>query len=244
MDPAVISVDRLIKSYGAAPILNGVSFDVSTGEIVAIIGSSGGGKSTLLRCINGLEDYQSGEIRVNGLTVDHSKSTIWSVRRDVGMIFQQFNLFPHLTAMENVMLAPRRAAGVSRQESMALSRELLSTVGLDHVRDHYPSKLSGGQQQRVAIARALALKPKAMLFDEATSALDPETVGEVLTVMRKLATDGMTMIVVTHELGFAKELASRVIFMDKGSIIEDGTPQEILGNPKHARTQQFVGTKR
>ena len=237
----MVRVKNIHKYFGHLHVLNDVSLDVSKGEVVVIIGPSGSGKSTLLRCLNRLEPVQSGEIWIDGIRLDHHKTNIRQVRAEVGIVFQAFNLFPHLTVIRNVMLAPivvrRRPETEVRQEALAL----LAKVGLQDKVDGYPSQLSGGQQQRVAIARALAMQPKLMLFDEVTSALDPELVREVLDVMKKLARDGMTMIVVSHEMGFAREVADRVIFMDEGRILEQGTPAEIFDRPQNQRTREFLG---
>ncbi|MDD1967698.1 amino acid ABC transporter ATP-binding protein [Pseudomonas putida] len=239
------------KSFGDLEILKGISLQVRKGEVVVLIGASGSGKTTFIRCINLLEDIQSGRIRVNGQNMGYreradgslvrdSERNIARQRRDIGMVFQRFNLFAHMTALENIIEAPIHVLGVSRQEALSQGRELLARVGLADKAAHYPSMLSGGQQQRVAIARALAMKPKAMLFDEPTSALDPETVGEVLEVMKELADDGMTMVVVTHEMGFAREVADRVVVLDQGELIEQGPPQQIFTRPSHPRTQAFL----
>jgi ABC-type polar amino acid transport system ATPase subunit len=236
----VVSVEDLVKHYGSQEVLNGVSFQVVEKEVMVVIGPSGGGKSTLLRCVNGLETFTSGKVLVDGIEVNPSTASIWHVRRRVGMIFQHFNLFPHLTARQNVELAPRRVLDLPSAECRRRAATLLSRVGLEQFLDRYPGQLSGGQQQRVAIARALAMQPSVMLFDEPTSALDPETVGEVLNVMKELASDGMTMVVVTHEMNFAREVGSRILFMDKGVIVEEGTPQELLLHPHNPRTQQFL----
>jgi ABC-type polar amino acid transport system ATPase subunit len=237
----VVKVRNINKYFGHLHVLKDVSLDVGKGEVVVIIGPSGSGKSTLLRCLNYLEPVQSGEIWIDGIRLDHRKTNIRAVRAEVGIVFQSFNLFPHLTALRNVMLAPRvvrrRSEGEVRQEALAI----LAKVGLQDKVDAYPSQLSGGQQQRVAIARALAMQPKLMLFDEVTSALDPELVREVLDVMKQLARDGMTMIVVTHEMGFAREVADRVIFMDEGRIVEEGTAAELFDRPKSQRTREFLG---
>jgi ABC-type polar amino acid transport system ATPase subunit len=237
----VVNVKGANKHFGHLHVLKDVSLDVARGEVVVIIGPSGSGKSTLLRCLNYLEPVQSGEIRVDGIRLDHHKTNIRKVRAEVGMVFQSFNLFPHLSVLRNVMLAPvivrkRREAGV-RHEALAL----LAKVGLQDKTDAFPSQLSGGQQQRVAIARALAMQPKLMLFDEVTSALDPELVREVLDVMKQLARDGMTMIVVTHEMGFAREVADRVIFMDEGRIVEQGSAEDVFDRPQNQRTKEFLG---
>jgi polar amino acid transport system ATP-binding protein len=236
----MIEIDRLEKSFGANRVLDGISLRVDHGQVVCIIGPSGSGKSTLLRCVNGLESYEGGEVRVLGRRVDRTKPEIRAIRREVSMVFQRFNLFPHRTALENVTEGPIHAAGEARAEAEAHARDLLARVGLVGKESSYPSQLSGGQQQRVAIARALAMRPKAVLFDEPTSALDPELVGEVLTVMRDLAREGMTMAVVTHEMGFAREVADHVVFMDKGRVVEEGPPAEILAAPREPRTQDFL----
>ena len=237
----MVNVKNIHKYFGHLHVLNDVSLDVAKGEVVVIIGPSGSGKSTLLRCLNYLEPVQKGEIWIDGIRLDHHKTNIRAVRAEVGIVFQAFNLFPHLTALRNVMLAPvvvrRRPDAEVRKEAVAM----LTKVGLQEKVDVYPSQLSGGQQQRVAIARALAMQPKLMLFDEVTSALDPELVREVLDVMKQLARDGMTMIVVTHEMGFAREVADRVIFMDEGRIVEEGTAEAIFERPKSQRTKEFLG---
>jgi ABC-type polar amino acid transport system ATPase subunit len=237
----VVKVKNVNKYFGHLHVLRDLSLDVSKGEVVVVIGPSGSGKSTLLRCLNYLEPVQSGEIWIDGIRLDHHKTNIRAVRAEVGIVFQSFNLFPHLTALRNVMLAPlvvrKRPEAEVRQKAVAM----LTKVGLQDKIDAYPSQLSGGQQQRVAIARALAMQPKLMLFDEVTSALDPELVREVLDVMKQLARDGMTMLVVTHEMGFAREVADRVIFMDEGRIIEQGTAAEIFDRPKNQRTKEFLG---
>jgi polar amino acid transport system ATP-binding protein len=231
-------------------VLKGIDLEVGAGEVVSMLGPSGSGKSTFLRCINHLESIDGGEISVNGQLVGYRRHggkkyelrprEVAAARRDVGMVFQRFNLFPHRTAVENVMEAPVYVKGESREAARAHALELLDRVGLAERAGAYPAELSGGQQQRVAIARALAMRPKLMLFDEPTSALDPELVGEVLEVMQGLAADGMTMIVVTHEIGFAREVCHRVVFMDDGAIVEQGSPGEVLGNPRHRRTQAFL----
>jgi ABC-type polar amino acid transport system ATPase subunit len=237
----VVKVKDVHKYFGHLHVLKGVSLGVARGEVVVIIGPSGSGKSTLLRCLNYLEPVQSGEIWIDGIRLDHHKTNIRAVRAEVGIVFQAFNLFPHLTALRNVMLAPlvvrKRSEAEVRQEAVAM----LTKVGLQDKIDAYPSQLSGGQQQRVAIARALCMQPKLMLFDEVTSALDPELVREVLDVMKQLARDGMTMIVVTHEMGFAREVADRVIFMDEGRIVEEGTASDVFDRPKNQRTREFLG---
>jgi general L-amino acid transport system ATP-binding protein len=244
---AIIEIQDLSKSYGPVQVLHDVSLTVATGEVVVIIGASGSGKSTLIRCINGLERFGAGAILVDGfaLTPSDAKgrrniSQLKEIRREVGMVFQQFNLFPHKTVLENVSLAPIQVRKWRRDRAEATAMRLLERVGLrDHVHK-YPGQLSGGQQQRVAIARSLAMEPRVMLFDEPTSALDPEMVGEVLEVMRGLARDGMTMIVVTHEMGFAREVADRVIYIDHGRVLEEGPPAAIFDNPQQERTKAFL----
>jgi polar amino acid transport system ATP-binding protein len=235
----IIHVDDVHKRFGKLEVLRGVSLNVSPGEVVVLIGPSGSGKSTLLRCVNGLEPVDRGEIIVDGMRVADARM-LRQVRTRVGMVFQQFNLFPHMTALRNVSMAPMLVLGRSRELAEAEASELLALVGLKEKVDSYPSQLSGGQQQRVAIARALAMGPKAMLFDEVTSALDPELVGEVLGVMRRLAAEGMTMAVVTHEMGFASDVADRVVFMDGGVFVEEGPPRQIFSDPQDARTRQFL----
>lgn len=236
----MISIKSLHKSYGSTRVLEGIDLEVDNGEVVCLIGPSGSGKSTLLRCINGLETYEGGDIFVSGARVDRHGKAIHTIRTEVGMVFQRFNLFPHRTALENVMEGPVYV----KKESVSAAREhalaLLEKVGLSHRVDAYPDQLSGGQQQRVAIARALAMRPQAILFDEPTSALDPELVGEVLSVMRALAKEGMTMVVVTHEMAFAKEVSDKVCFLYGGNIVESGAPQEVFGRPSHPRTQEFL----
>ncbi|MFC3167825.1 amino acid ABC transporter ATP-binding protein [Paracoccus fontiphilus] len=236
----MIQVQDIHKSFGKLKVIKGVSFDVNKGEVVCIIGPSGSGKSTILRCINGLETYQRGAILIEGAKVDPADRSITSIRTQVSMVFQRFNLFPHRTALENVMEGPVFVKKVSRTEARDEAAELLDKVGLGDKLGAYPGKLSGGQQQRVAIARALAMNPKAILFDEPTSALDPELVGEVLAVMRDVAAEGMTMVVVTHEMEFARAVADRVLFLEGGAIVEQGSPQEVLRNPQHPRTQDFL----
>ena len=236
----MISIKDLHVSFGKLHVLRGISEEIRQGEKVVIIGPSGSGKSTFLRSLNMLETPQKGEIIFNGQNVMDKKTDINKVRQKMGMVFQQFHLFPHLTALENITIAPRKIKGMSDEAADELALKLLIKVGLEEKADVYPGKLSGGQKQRVAIARALAMEPDVMLFDEPTSALDPEMVGEVLVVMRELARDGMTMVVVTHEMGFAKEVGSRVLFMDEGVIVEQNTPDEFFENPKHERTQAFL----
>ncbi len=235
----MISVRNLKKSFGSVEVLKGVNLDIAEKEVVVIIGPSGSGKSTLLRCLNYLEKPTDGEITVDGMTLGGS-TDINKVRAEVGMVFQRFNLFPHMTVMENITLAPMRVRGVAEQEAVEDAFRLLRKVGLYDRAEAYPEQLSGGQQQRVAIARALAMKPKVMLFDEPTSALDPEMVKEVLEVMKELAREGMTMAVVTHEMGFAREVGDRVLFVDQGVIMEEGTPEEIFSRPKGERTKEFL----
>lgn len=236
-----VSIRNLRKSYGSFEVLKGINLDVAKGEVVCVIGPSGSGKSTLIRCINRLEGFSpESEILVDGIPVATGRA-LARVRAEVGMVFQSFNLFPHLTVRENVMLAPRRVRGTSRIDAARRADQLLARVGIANQADKYPEHLSGGQQQRVAIARALAMDPQVMLFDEPTSALDPEMVGEVLDVMRDLARTGVTMIVVTHEMAFASQVADRVIFMDAGQIVEQGPPARILSNPVEPRTRNFLG---
>ncbi len=237
----MVKVKNVNKYFGHLHVLKDLSLDVSKGEVVVIIGPSGSGKSTLLRCLNYLEPVQSGEIWIDGIRLDHHKTNIRAVRAEVGIVFQSFNLFPHLTALRNLMLAPRVVRKRPEAEVRQAAVAMLTKVGLQDKIDAYPSQLSGGQQQRVAIARALAMQPKLMLFDEVTSALDPELVREVLDVMKQLARDGMTMIVVTHEMGFAREVADRVIFMDEGRTIEQGTAAELFDRPQNQRTKEFLG---
>ncbi len=235
----IIQIDNIYKSFGDCGALRGVSLDVQLGEVVVIIGPSGSGKSTLLRCINRLEEYDHGCIIVDGITLD-SAENINAVRTEVGIVFQSFNLFPHLTVLENLMLAQTVVRHRSKEEAEKTARQLLVKVGIPEKADNYPLQLSGGQQQRVAIARALAMNPKIMLFDEPTSALDPEMIKEVLDVMLALAKEGMTMVVVSHEMGFARAAAKRVIFMDEGVIVEQGTPEQVFNHPKTERTRTFL----
>ena len=236
----MIVVDRIAKAFGTHVVLEDFSLTVDKGEVICIIGPSGSGKSTALRCINGLESYDRGTITIDGARVDRGDASIHAIRSETGMVFQRFNLVPHRTAIENVMEGPVYVKRLRREEARARANALLEKVGLANKIDAYPDKLSGGQQQRVAIARALAMQPKVMLFDEPTSALDPELVGEVLKVMLTLAREGMTMIVVTHEIGFAAEVADRVLFLDHGHILEQGPPEAILRNPQHERTRDFL----
>ena len=235
----MIVIENLHKSFGKVEVIKGVNLHIKPKEVVALIGPSGSGKSTLLRCMNYLEEPTSGKVTVDGTPLD-GEANINKVREEVGMVFQRFNLFPHMTALENIMLAPLKVKKASREEAKKKAEELLARVGLADKAGNYPSQLSGGQQQRVAIARALAMEPKVMLFDEPTSALDPEMVGEVLDVMRSLAKEGMTMAIVTHEMGFAREVADRVLFIDGGGILEQGTPAEIFEHPQQERTRSFL----
>ncbi len=235
-----IHVKDLRKSFGHNEVLKGISTDIYEGEVVCVIGPSGSGKSTFLRCINRLENTTSGEIVVDGNKISGKKVEINKIRENIGMVFQHFNLFANMNVLRNLMLAPVDLKKATKEEAEKIALKLLETVGLSDKAESYPSQLSGGQKQRVAIARALAMSPDIMLFDEPTSALDPEMVGEVLAVMKKLAKDGMTMVVVTHEMGFAREVANRVLFMDEGVILEEGTPEEIFTNPKHPRTIDFL----
>ena len=228
------------KFYGDFPALRGVSLDVREGEVVVVCGPSGSGKSTFLRCINGLERIQGGDIVVDGMSVRDPRTNMKRLRSEVGMVFQSFNLYPHMTALRNITLAPLKVRGMKRGEADAVAHELLRKVGIPEKAERYSSELSGGQQQRVAIARALAMRPKVMLFDEATSALDPEVIHEVLSVMLNLAREGMTMIVVTHEMGFAREVADRVVFMDEGVIVETGEPKTFFASPHEERTKRFL----
>jgi polar amino acid transport system ATP-binding protein len=237
--PAVL-IEDVHKSYGKLEVLKGVSLSVETGQVVALIGRSGSGKSTMLRCINGLEAFQSGRIEVAGHVVDQDPKRLRDLRKDVGIVFQSYNLFPHLTVGQNIMLSPRITKNVPQAEALALAKEVLAQVGLSDKFDSYPDNLSGGQQQRVAIARSLAMKPKVMLFDEVTSALDPELTGEVLLVMEKLAQGGMTMILVTHEMNFARNVANTTIFMHQGKIWEEGPSKELFANPQTPELQGFV----
>ncbi|WP_173923800.1 amino acid ABC transporter ATP-binding protein [Agromyces sp. Marseille-P2726] len=246
----MVLADGVSKSFGSNEVLKGISLQVKRGEVLCLVGPSGSGKSTFLRCINHLEQVSSGRLAVDGRLVGYRESgdKLYELhpkeaakqRRDIGMVFQRFNLFPHMTALENVMEAPMLVKGVPKAKAKARALELLARVGLAERADYYPAHLSGGQQQRVAIARALAMDPKLMLFDEPTSALDPELVGEVLDVMKGLAKSGMTMIVVTHEMGFAREVADTLVFMDAGVVVEAGDPREVLANPQHERTKAFL----
>ncbi|WP_330467759.1 amino acid ABC transporter ATP-binding protein [Micromonospora zamorensis] len=235
-----IEIRDLHKSFGPLEVLKGIDFEVGQGEVVCVIGPSGSGKSTLLRCVDLLEEPTAGRIWVNGVEMTDPDVEVDAVRRGIGMVFQSFNLFPHLTVLSNLTIAQRRVLKRGRAEAERVARANLERVGLTDKADVFPAQLSGGQQQRAAIARSLSMEPKVMLFDEPTSALDPELVGDVLTVMRKLAEDGMTMMVVTHEMAFARDVADRVVFMDGGVVVEQGPPQEVLGAPKHERTRAFL----
>jgi len=246
----MVRADRVSKSFGSLEVLKSISLTVERGEVLCLVGPSGSGKSTFLRCINHLEQVDAGRLEVDGELIGYTErgEKLYEMhprdaarqRRDIGMVFQKFNLFPHMTALENIVEAPVRVKGTKKDAAEARARELLARVGLGDRADAYPAHLSGGQQQRVAIARALAMEPKLMLFDEPTSALDPELVGEVLAVMKQLAESGMTMIVVTHEMGFAREVADQLVFMDGGVVVEAGDPREVLGNPQHQRTKAFL----
>ncbi|TDD27314.1 amino acid ABC transporter ATP-binding protein [Kribbella turkmenica] len=250
MSTAVLRARGVRKSFGHTEVLSGIDLDVTSGETVVVLGPSGSGKSTFLRCVNLLESLDAGRITVDGRDVGYdvrngrlhelAPNEIARRRRDIGMVFQQFNLFPHMTALENIVEAPIAVLGEGRREATARAVQLLAEVGLAGREKAYPRQLSGGQQQRVAIARALAMRPKLMLFDEPTSALDPELVGEVLVTMKKLATAGLTMIVVTHEISFAREAADRVVFMDDGQVVEQGTPEQVIDDPQHERTRAFL----
>ena len=237
---ALVELDQVKKSFGDNVVLNDVDLTVERGSAIVIAGPSGSGKSTMLRCVNGLEPIDSGEVRFEGTPVDYSGKALSRLRADIGVVFQQFNLFPHMNVLDNVVLGPVKSKGVSREEARERARRLLDRVGIPEKADEYPADLSGGQQQRVAIARALAMEPKLMLFDEPTSALDPEMIREVLDVMRQLARDGMTMIVVTHEMGFAREVCDRIVFIDDGEIVEEGPPDEFFSSAKSPRAKEFV----
>ena len=235
-----VVVENLHKSFGKLDVLNGIDLEIHEGEVVCIIGPSGSGKSTFLRCLNRLETVNDGNIYVDGYEITGKKANINKIRQQIGMVFQNFNLFAHLTVEKNIMLAPVDLGKMDKKQAKAKAAELLARVGLSDKAQYYPHQLSGGQQQRVAIARSLAMQPDLMLFDEPTSALDPEMVGEVLSVMKELAEGGMTMVVVTHEMGFARDVADRVIFMDGGEILEQGTPEQLFGNPQNDRTKDFL----
>ncbi|ALM54849.1 amino acid ABC transporter ATP-binding protein [Halomonas huangheensis] len=239
----IVQMRSLNKHFGSLHVLQNIDLEVAQGEVVVVIGASGSGKSTMIRCINGLEEFQSGELRVDGHDLaPHGKASraLQTIRTEVGMVFQQFNLFPHLSVRDNVTLAPMKVRGLARTDAVTIAERLLDRVGIRDQADKYPSQLSGGQQQRVALARALAMEPRLMLFDEPTSALDPEMIGEVLDAMRELAKDGMTMIIVTHEMGFAREVADRVIYIHQGEIVEQGVPEDVFDNPRNERTQNFL----
>lgn len=236
----MLKINDLHKSFKDLKVLKGITTEIHPGEVVCVIGPSGSGKSTFLRCLNRLEEATSGEIFVEGININEKGVDINKIREEMGMVFQRFNLFPHMKVVDNIMLAPIKVRKMSKEDARKLALALLDKVGLSDKVDSYPDQLSGGQQQRVAIARALAMEPKVMLFDEPTSALDPEMVGEVLQVMKTLAREGMTMVVVTHEMGFAREVGTRVLFMDDGVIVEEGTPKEMFTDSKHARTQEFL----
>ncbi len=236
----MIKVHQLQKRFGQAHILRGIDCEIRAREVVCVIGPSGSGKSTFLRCLNGLEEVSDGDIFIEGVKLNDPKVNLNALRAELGMVFQRFNLFPHMTVLENLIMAPMQVKKLSRREAVLVAEKLLQKVGLLDKIDAFPNQLSGGQQQRVAIARALAMEPKVMLFDEPTSALDPELVGEVLTVMKQLAEEGMTMVVVTHEMGFAREVSDRVLFIDQGVIMEEGPPQQVLGDPHHERTRDFL----
>lgn len=239
-EKSIINITGLVKDFGMNRVIDGIDATVSAGEVVVLIGASGSGKSTFLRCLNGLETLTAGEILIDGMPLERKSSSLKQIRRQVGMVFQQFNLFPHLTVLENIIEAPIHVLKQEKNKAIQAARDLLSKVGLYDKQNFYPGTLSGGQCQRVAIARSLAMHPKIMLFDEPTSALDPELVGEVLNVMKQLAEDGMTMVVVTHEMGFAREVADRVIFLDGGRILEEGSPIQIFSNPQEKRTKAFL----
>ena len=240
-DVPAIDVQQLHKSFGDLEVLTGIDFQVAAGEVVCVVGPSGSGKSTLLRCVNLLEEPTAGRVVIEGIDITDDETDVNAVRTRIGMVFQQFNLFPHLTVLRNLTIAQRRVKGRSREDADQVARTNLERVGLLDKIDAYPAHLSGGQQQRVAIARALSMDPDMMLFDEPTSALDPELVGDVLEVMRDLADDGMTMMVVTHEIGFAREVADRVVFMDGGVVVEEGPPAQLLDHPREDRTKSFLG---
>jgi len=236
----VIKVKDLNKKFDKLHVLKGIDIEIKKGEVVVVIGPSGSGKSTFLRCLNLLEEPTSGEIVFEGISITDKKTDINKLRQKMGMVFQQFNLFPHLSVLDNITIGPKKLKGMSVEEANKIAFDLLKRIGLEDKANYYPSQLSGGQKQRIAIARALAMSPDVMLFDEPTSALDPEMVGEVLDVMKELAAEGMTMVVVTHEMGFAREVGDRVIFMDGGVIVEENTPENIFPNPQHPRTQDFL----
>ena len=239
----IVRMQKLNKHFGSLHVLKDIDMEITPGEVVVVIGASGSGKSTLIRCINGLEEFQAGKLVVDGnelLPNGKSGKALQTIRTEVGMVFQQFNLFPHLSVIDNITLAPMKVRGWSQSDALDTAKRLLERVGISDQADKYPSQLSGGQQQRVALARALAMEPRLMLFDEPTSALDPEMIGEVLDAMRELAKEGMTMVIVTHEMGFAREVADRVIFIHKGEITEQGPPEKLFDMPQHERTQSFL----
>ncbi len=236
----MIKVNRLNKKFGKLHVLKDINIEISKGEVVVVIGPSGSGKSTFLRCLNRLEEPTDGDIVFEGTRITDIKSDINVIRQNMGMVFQQFNLFPHMSVLDNIILAPMKLKKISKEEAIEIAMNLLKRVGLEDKSDSYPAQLSGGQKQRIAIARALAMSPDVMLFDEPTSALDPEMIGEVLDVMKQLAREGMTMVIVTHEMGFAKQVADRVIFMDDGQILEQGPPLKLFNNPNHSRTKDFL----
>ena len=240
MSTPFVEFRHVVKRFGQLEVLRGVNLQIGRGEVVVLCGPSGSGKSTLLRCINGLEKVQSGEVVVDGVVLGRSASKLERLNPSVGMVFQSFNLFPQMTVLQNLILAPTLVRGASRAAAVELAQKLLTRVGIEQKMDAFPDMLSGGQQQRAAIARALCMEPKAMLFDEPTSALDPEMIAEVLDVMRDLAREGMTMVVVTHEMGFAREVADRVVFMDEGQIVEDSDPESFFSNPKEERARRFI----
>jgi len=237
---SIIEAKELVKKFGGQKAVDGVSLSVQKGEVIVILGPSGSGKSTLLRCLNGLERFDSGEVVIDGEKMDHGHKAIHQIRKKIGMVFQQFNLFPHLNVLKNLTLAQEVVLNRDKDRAERKASELLSKVGLTDKKDSFPAQLSGGEQQRVAIARALSLNPRIMMFDEPTSALDPEMIGEVLGVMKELAKEGMTMLVVTHEIGFAREVADRIVFMDEGKIVEKGSADQILNRPKNQRTREFL----
>jgi len=237
----MIRVENLHKYFGKLEVLKGIDYEIQQSEVVCVIGPSGSGKSTFLRCLNMLEEVTDGAVYIDGVKINDPKTNINEIRAEVGMVFQQFNLFPHMSVLDNITMAPMQIRKMNKKDAEALALELLDKVGLRTKAYSYPQQLSGGQQQRVAIARALAMKPKIMLFDEPTSALDPEMVNEVLDVMKQLAKEGMTMVVVTHEMGFAREMGDRVLFMDGGYIVEEGHPDQVFGNPQNERTKAFLG---
>lgn len=239
----IVNIQGMNKYFGKLHVLKDIDLEVNAGEVVVIIGASGSGKSTLIRCVNGLEEFESGKLEVDGHPLapkGGNQKSLYEIRKEVGMVFQQFNLFPHLTVKKNIMLAPMKVKNESQVVANGTAERLLQRVGIADQAGKYPSQLSGGQQQRVAIARALAMEPRLMLFDEPTSALDPEMIGEVLDVMRELAKEGMTMMVVTHEMGFAREVADRVIYIHQGQIVEEGKPEDVFDNPQNERTQSFL----